>query len=89
MKTKELKVSIKVNVQRSVLDSTDEPYFYRLGFEKEEEVLKTEVDKGIEAWFEGFEILSNERMTSEFRQQEDGEQLVTARLYYNVLVEVS
>ncbi len=84
MHTRELKVSIKVSVPKSVIDSTDGPYFYNIGFEKEEFVAQNEVENGIEAWFEGFELVTRAGETTI-----DGadEELVTAKLHYTVLVE--
>lgn len=82
MNTKELKVSIKVTVPRSVVDEVDGPYFYNIGFEKEEFVKKNEVENGIEAWFEGFELLANADTSVE-------EDMVTAKLHYMVVVDTS
>ncbi|WP_144062721.1 hypothetical protein [Sphingobacterium paucimobilis] len=82
MSTKELKVSIKVTVPRSVVDEADGPYFYNIGFEKEEFVKKNEVENGIEAWFEGFELVANADTSVE-------EDMVTAKLHYMVLVDTS
>ncbi len=85
MHTRELKVSIKVTVPKSVIDNTDGPYFYNIGFEKEEFVVKNEVENGVEAWFEGFELIS--RNGEELLEAVE-EELVTAKLHYTVLVEV-
>lgn len=83
MKTKELKVSIKVVVSKALVDASNEPYFYKIGFEKEAEVVEREVENGIEAWFDGFELIETSIETTP-----DCEQMVTARLHYTVLVEV-
>ncbi|TDQ78061.1 hypothetical protein [Sphingobacterium yanglingense] len=84
MHTRELKVSIKVSAPKSVIDSTDGPYFYNIGFEKEEFVAKNEVENGLEAWFEGFELITR---TGEAAVDVSDEELVTAKLHYTVLVE--
>lgn len=86
MHTREIKVSIKVVVPKVLVDSSDEPYFYKLGFEKEAEVLANEVEHGIEAWFDGFELL--EPVVGAASAAEAGtEEMVLARLHYTVLVE--
>ncbi|MBL1407338.1 hypothetical protein [Sphingobacterium faecale] len=82
MHTKEVKVSIKVSVPKVVVDEADGPYFYNIGFEKEDFVKKNEVENGIEAWFEGFELVANTDTSIE-------EDTVTAKLHYMVLVETS
>lgn len=84
MHIRELKVSIKVTVPKSVIDNTDGPYFYNIGFEKEEFVAKNEVENGVEAWFEGFELIAG---TGEEAIDAPDEKLVTAKLHYTVLVE--
>ncbi|MFD2556987.1 hypothetical protein [Sphingobacterium tabacisoli] len=84
MHTRELKVSIKVSVPKSVIDNTDGPYFYNIGFEKEEFVAKNEVENGIEAWFEGFELITR---ADEVASDAPGDEIVTAKLHYTVLVE--
>lgn len=85
MKTKEIKVSIKMTVPKAVIDRTDGPYFYNIGFENEAIVVKNEVENGIEAWFEGFELLPGR---NDDRPNLRAEEMVTAKLHYTVLVEV-
>ena len=87
MKTRELKVSIKVTVPKAVIDNTDEPYFYKIGFEKEDEVLKNEVENGIEAWFDGFELVGK-RVGEDIEITDTAEEMITAKLHYTVLVEI-
>lgn len=87
MKTRELKVSVKVTVPKTVIDNTDEPYFYKIGFEKEDDVVKNEVENGVEAWFDGFELVEP-RIGDDIEIAETGEETVTAKLHYTVLVEI-
>lgn len=88
MRTKELKVSIKVTVPKTLIDASDEPYFYKIGFEKEGEVVENEVENGVEAWFDGFELLDVPSETLSATGI-DSEPMVTARLHYTVFVEVN
>lgn len=87
MKTRELKVSVKVTVPKTVIDNTDEPYFYKIGFEKEDDVVKNEVENGVEAWFDGFELVEP-RIGDNIEIAETDEETVTAKLHYTVLVEI-
>ncbi|WP_270090483.1 hypothetical protein [Sphingobacterium sp. SYP-B4668] len=83
MKTKIERIHVLLTVPRSIVDAAEYPYFHERGLSMEDSVKEQEVKNGIDASFDGFEILSATEQLEHVAPIPD-EDTVTAKLYYYV-----
>lgn len=83
MNVKTEKRSVYITIPRKEVDAYQGAYFYHKGVEMEDEVQNREVENGLNATFDGFEVLSDFEQV-QLLGEAPAEPSITAKLYYYV-----